>query len=305
MHPVLFDSAWLGSINSYGTLIMLGGMLIGPGVWWDARQRGVSTPFVFLLDFYLVLIFGSFLGGRLLYVLTSPLEHLADPARIFDLDEGFVFFGSVLGVVAGFFVLGRRYERRVGEICDILATWMALSHAFGRAGCFLSGCCWGAPCSPELAIAARFPENSVVYLTELVPQEGAHTIPLHPVQAYEALGLLLLFVVLTSLRRRRGPERLWVQSSRWALGYGLLRFVTEIFRGDPSRGYLLRVELAPLTTALGLPADQPVMLSVSQAIGAALVLVASWYLLASRSAATRNGPKSPEKPAKTLSETGR
>ena len=284
MHPVLLDSAWLGSLNSYGTLIMLGGMLIGPGVWWDARQRGVKTPFVFLLDFYLVLIFGSFLGGRLLYVLTSPLEHLADPARIFDLDEGFVFYGSVLGVFAGFAWLGKRYERKLGEICDILATWMALSHAVGRTGCFLAGCCWGAPCQGRFPLAVQFPSESVVYIAALIPLDGDHTIPLHPTQLYEAAGLLMIFITLAALRRLRGPERLWVQSARWALGYGLLRVITEIFRGDPSRGYLLRLEFAPFTTALGLNPDQPVLLSVSQAIGAALIVLAAWHLRRARQA---------------------
>ena len=41
MHPVLFVIPGWGPINAYGTLIMLGGALSMPGVYWELRNRGL------------------------------------------------------------------------------------------------------------------------------------------------------------------------------------------------------------------------------------------------------------------------
>jgi prolipoprotein diacylglyceryltransferase len=88
----------------------------------------------------------------------------------------------------------------------------------------------------------------------------------------------LLFGVLLLLRRRRGIEAPWRQVARYAVGYGLLRFVMEVFRGDPSRGLLVEGR-APLVAGwLGLPAEQPLLLSVSQAIALAMVALGLWGL---------------------------
>ena len=73
MHPVLFQLPW-GPANAYGTLILVGGLVCMPLIAWDARQRGIATGRLasFIVDVYLVLVFGAVIGGRLLHVLTLP-----------------------------------------------------------------------------------------------------------------------------------------------------------------------------------------------------------------------------------------
>ena len=162
------------------------------------------------------------------------------------------------------------------QLWDAGATWMPLGHALGRMGCFFAGCCWGAP--SDVPWALQFPAESVAYGVGEVPRHGDHTVALHPTQLYEVIGLLLLFGVLLAIRRRRGIEPPWRQVSRYAIGYGLLRCVVEAFRGDPSRGLLFEGR-APLVAGwLGLPAEQPLLLSVSQAIALAMVALGLWGL---------------------------
>ena len=272
MHPVLFELPGFGPVNAYGTLILLGGLVAMPGVYRDILARGVPREAAksMLVDFYLVLVFGAAIGGRVLDVLTVPSNYLDQPSRLLAMDgTGFVFFGSLAAIVLGFVWLGRRYGLGFGQVCDLGATWIVLGHVFGRLGCWFAGCCWGAPTDAPWAV--RFPSDSVAYGAGEVPHDGTSTVPLHPYQLYEATGLALLWLLLWWTRRRNGVETTWRQASRYALGYGLLRTVLEPLRGDPSRGFWIRLQAAPIAEALGLPPDQPLLLSTSQAIGLGLV----------------------------------
>lgn len=279
MHPVLFDLPGWGPINAYGTMILLGGLLAMPGVYWELRSRGMGRgrPGTMLLDIYIVLVIGAAVGGRVLHVLTVPGSYLDDPSRLWAADgTGFVFFGSMLAILGGFAFVAWRYGTTFGRLVDAGATWMPLGHALGRMGCLLAGCCWGAPSSVPWAMS--FGSESVAFGAGEVPRTHDATVPLHPTQLYEHLGLLALFGVLLYIRRRNGVETPWRQASRYALGYGVLRAIIEVFRGDGSRGFVFELTAAPVAELLGLPPDQPLLLSVSQAVALGMVALGWWGL---------------------------
>jgi len=276
MHPILLQGSLLGDINSYGTLLLLGGLSILPGLWWDRRQRGL--PAEFHIDLYLVIVLGCFIGGRLLDVITRPREFLADPARIFALRDAFIFYGSLLGVFAGFGLLARRYRRGLGELCDLLSPYIGFGHALGRVGCYLVGCCYGAQFVGDPAWSAHFPPGSIAYEAADLAPYAATTVGLHPVQLYEAAGLALIALVLVVLRVRRGIEAPWRATARYTIAYGLLRLITELFRGDLSRGLYLHLENPTLAALLRLPADHQILLSTSQAISILMIAWGLWIL---------------------------
>jgi len=283
MHPVLFESPWGGTVNSYGTMILLGVLVTMVGVSWDARGRGIAEGrrASFVVDAYLVMIVGSFVGGRLLYAVTRPRELLADPGRLFSLEStGFVFFGSLLASVAGLLWVARRYGTQFSSLCDLILTWVPLMHAFGRLGCFCAGCCYGAPWRGPWAVS--FPKGSIAFLDPAIPHIDGGTTPLHPTQLYEAAGLLVVFLTLLGFRRVRGAERPWRQASRYALGYGILRLCTELWRGDADRKFLFEWRLPDLADALSLPHGHVFALSTSQAVAVVLVGVGIWGLRRSR-----------------------
>lgn len=290
MHPHLFTFPWGTPANAYGTLILMGGLSTVALVVWDAKSRGIAGGRVasFVVDFYLYVVVGAFVGGRVLHVLTVPGVYAQDPGKLISIDDtGFVFFGSLLAIALGWAWLARRHRVDVGVVCDIGLTWMGLAHAFGRLGCTMAGCCWGGVHTGGGGV--RFGPESVVVLSggaKLVGRgEAASTLPLHPTQLYEACGLLAIVIVLGWLRVRNGPQRPWRMVSRYAIGYGLLRAGIEVFRGDLSRGFLFEYTSPTLARLLALPSEHPLALSISQAIALSLVAAGTWGLWRTRNPA--------------------
>lgn len=287
MHPVLFEGPLGWTANAYGTLIFLGTVATVPGAIWDARQRGIAA--MFLLDVYVGAIVGAVLGGELLHLLTHADRFMAMP-RLLETAEAFglVYYGSLLGMFAAMGWVAHKHQRPTAEVIGFVLTWGLPAHILGRVGCYLAGCCWGAP--SDVAWSVQFPHDAIVFGDPTVAHLGDQTVPLHPVQLYEAIGLALLMVVMIGFRLRRGPESGWAtQPARWALGYGLLRLFTEMFRADPDRRQIFELRIPPLAEAFALPADHPLLLSTSQAISIVLVLAALVLIWRRRVASRKTG----------------
>jgi phosphatidylglycerol:prolipoprotein diacylglycerol transferase len=60
---------------------------------------------------------------------------------------------------------------------------------------------------------------------------------LHPIQLYEAAGLLILFLILMMWRKRKAFEGELALTGFMA--YSLIRFFLEFVRGDADRGFVL------------------------------------------------------------------
>ncbi len=280
MNPTLFDLPW-GPANSYGTLILLGVLASMPGCWWDLRARrlattGRHTTATLFLDLYLYLAAGVVVGGRALYVLTTPEVYLAHPLRALAPEPtGFVFFGSFLGMVLALWIYARRRDLVPGAVFDVVATWTPIAHVGGRLGCFFAGCCYGAP--TDLPWGLSFPDRAIAFRDAAIPHAGAHTVPLHPSQLYEAAALAGLGAVLVALRLRRVPPP-WRQAARYAVGYGTLRLVLELVRGDADRRFLFELRAPALARWLHVPHDQILALSTSQIVSLALIALGAWGL---------------------------
>jgi phosphatidylglycerol:prolipoprotein diacylglycerol transferase len=132
-------------------------------------------------------------------------------------------------------------------VLDAFAPAVAAGHALGRVGCFFNGCCYGLPSNAWCAV--QFP---------------GHPLPVWPTQLFEALGLGLLCVLLMWRQRAGAIRRPGEVLATYLIGYGLLRFILECFRGDQPR------------VALGL--------SLAQFLSMGVVLAGAWILLRSRAA---------------------
>jgi phosphatidylglycerol:prolipoprotein diacylglycerol transferase len=123
-------------------------------------------------------------------------------------------------------------------VADASTPGLALAHALGRMGCLLGGCCYGSHA------ADTWPLAPVLW--------GERR---HPVQLYEAVGLLAL-AALTALltpRLRRRPGSLFTV---YLGAYAILRLGTERLRGDDlERGFVLGLSTSQLLAGAALAAS--------------------------------------------------
>jgi len=281
-------------VHSYGLLVGLGFAI----AILRLRQRGRRLGFdgARLLDFAFWCLVAGLAGSRLAYVAVNAgafWRACFDPgagsrlaggclAPLRFWEGGLVFYGGAVVAAAVAVWFCRKEGWSFARLGDAAAPSLSLGHVFGRLGCLLAGCCFGAPCAAPWGLP--FPPGSVAFddlqAVGALGWRATHTMPLHPTQLYEALGELAIFGFLVLLERRQDRSASPVPAGRVLLAYvgsyAALRFVVELFRGDTARGHVLTWTAPRLALALGLPAEQPMLLSTSQLASlVALALVAA------------------------------
>ena len=211
------------------------------------RAKKYDTPQSDVFYMCLYAVIGLVIGAKLLYLLTaipqiaSSWDDIrAHPARLLDyLRGGFVFYGALLGGLAGMAAYCGQYKFRFLRMAEICVPTVPLAQAFGRLGCFSAGCCYGQAYSGPL---------SVTFTRSLAAPNG---VPLLPIQLIEASGSLLLFLTLMFFGRRRPRDG--ALTGAYLLSYAVMRFILEFFRGDAARGFLLGLSTSQWISVLIIP----------------------------------------------------
>ncbi|MBI4863533.1 MAG: prolipoprotein diacylglyceryl transferase [Candidatus Riflebacteria bacterium] len=173
-------------------------------------------------DFYVVLILSAMVGARLVYVALEWRRFADAPWEALLLWRGgLVFYGGLVGAFLGCLVFCRVKGLSPWAIGDLSAPCIALGHMLGRCGCFFNGCCYGQ--------ATTLPWGMSFPLT------ANDTILRHPTQAYEGIGLALLFLFLSWMFFR--PHRPGAVAITYVVLYAPLRFGIEMIRGDDRGGF--------------------------------------------------------------------
>lgn len=183
-------------------------------------------------------------------------KHLAEIPKFSE--GGMTSYGGILFGLLGVAIWCRLAKVRFMDALDLIAAPGLVMHAFGRIGCFLNGCCYGAPCSLPWAVQVRADDGSR-YLG-------------HPAQLYDmamafvAAALLFLYEKRTYSQRRPGQY-----VSLFFFLYGTTRFIYEMFRAGYSS-----------TSSFGLAlTDAQIAALAMAAIGAI------WFSIAMRNRASR------------------
>ena len=211
MYPTLFR---IGSfeITSFGAMMALAALV---GLWLFRRELEASGLPANASDAGLVGVFGGLVGAKLLWT----FEH-AGEAPFTDLlfaRGGLSWYGGFVGGVgAGLaYIVIRGWP--IVPTLSASTPALAFGHLIGRIGCFLVGDDYGRPTNLPWGVA--FPEG-------LPPT----TVPVHPTQLYEGIGLAVLGWLLIRWRRAGVPDG--VVLARYLVGAGLLRFAVEWLRVD-------------------------------------------------------------------------
>ena len=216
----------------YLTFVLVGFVVATIEAMRAGEKVGIDRARV--MDCALLMLALGVVGARLLAVLTDgklqDFVHLCtDPERVRPGAErdclaalkfwqgGLTFYGGLLLAVPGAIWYCRRKRIDFLLMADVMAPFLLLGQGIGRIGCYLEGCCYGAP-------------------------TGGLFAPRHPTQLYEmAIDVTLAALLWFGLRRRtRGRGELF----GWALAlYGAARAALELLRADERGG------VGPLSTS--------------------------------------------------------
>lgn len=205
-------------IKSYGLMIAIGIIIASSLLISNGKKKGYDEDS--LLNLIIFAVIGGILGGKGLFIITELKDIIKDPGILLNFGYGFVIYGAIGGGALAVYLYCRKQKWNIFEILDMTVPGLAIAQGFGRIGCFLAGCCYGA--ETNLPIGVVFPEGS------LAPS-GIH---LHPTQIYSSifdfiLGFFLLYYY--KKRKRENGEVLGLYLVIYSIG----RFVVEFFRNDP------------------------------------------------------------------------
>ena len=210
MHPFVH----LGPITlpSYGLCTMVGTVFALVAVF-QLRKKGSPISADNLSDSLIWAILLGFLGAKLLYFIVDPPTAL--PKNWTEWKDlifaGLVFYGGLIGGLAGLFIVSRKTKINFFTYTDLYAPCFCLAHAGGRMGCLMAGCCYGIEHTGFCSVVL----NGVSRLAT---------------QPMEAAFLVLLSGVLTLIFLKK-PNRGTVTGWYMTL-YAVWRFVIEFFRAD-------------------------------------------------------------------------
>jgi phosphatidylglycerol:prolipoprotein diacylglycerol transferase len=259
---------WFGPIpiHGYGLMIVIGFLL---GCWLAAREtrrRGLPDR---MYDLGLVMLLAGVLGGRTFYFIQYYDTAFAGSQypflEFFKIWKGGLVFygGAILGLLGGFIYLWRK-RLPMADFLDCAGIGAPIAMAFGRIGCFLNGCCFGKVCDASYPLAVRFPLESPARASHLARGLlGGHettSLPVHPVQLYQAAHDFMIFGLVYWYLRRAGTPRGAGMPLLFAL-YGIGRFLLEGLRGDHS------------ATFTGLTVSQNLSLALLVLFGGAFVFI--------------------------------
>lgn len=205
MYPVLLKIGPL-NIYSYGVMAAIGFSLVVFLVCARASSFGLDRNKI--IDYLIFIFISGIIGARVMFVLLNFEYYRANPMEILNLSKGgLVWYGGFAAAVLASVWFIKKRGLDFWTVADLTAPYIALGQAFGRIGCYLNGCCYGAPAPSYLPFGERY-----------------------PTQIFSAMLLFIIFVVLIkrqSARRFKGE----IFTLYCAL-YACKRFFIEFLRGD-------------------------------------------------------------------------
>lgn len=226
MRPILFHIGSYG-VHSYGVLLMCAIILSVWRAYTAASRRKTNDPAYPIspddvLDVTIWIVAGIVIGARLLFVAVDWSDyqgHFADIFRVWN--GGLSFHGGLIGVIVALIIFSARRRIPFLTLADLIAPSAMLGYAVGRIGCFLNGCCYGAPTNMPWGV--RFHDDGIL------------TPPSHPTQLYSTALSLVFFGILVWMEQRRpfAGQVAFV----YILFSAIERFIMEIWRaGTTSSG---------------------------------------------------------------------
>lgn len=206
-------------MDLYSILIAVGVILCMVFIRLQADWRGLRAKLqnLFLINTIAAVVLGY--GAAVL--LQAFYNFMAKGSFEITNSTGSTFYGGLIGgtamfiliyFVAGHFLFRDKYHcEHLRTASDIAPACITVAHGFGRLGCLMAGCCYGARCDAW-------------YGVEMV-RLGYKVVP---VQLFEALYLFALSAIFLVLFKK-GKKYLM---PAYMMAYAVWRFIAETMRDD-------------------------------------------------------------------------
>ncbi|MBP5303008.1 MAG: prolipoprotein diacylglyceryl transferase [Bacteroidales bacterium] len=232
--PVIFS---IGKFSlRYYSLLFVAGFPLGYWLFYKFYKRE-NVDVALLEPLLYILLIGTIVGARLGHCLFyEPKFYLTHPIEILKVWQGgLASHGGVLALVLCVFFYAHKYGRKNGFdalwVFDRLAIAGSIAGCFIRLGNLFNSEIFGGPTS--LPWGFKFPHSiewATVYGPGVYPPDG---VACHPTQIYEALGYLILGLVLLWLYWKR-TDKVYKGSifGIFLVALFTLRFLIEFIKND-------------------------------------------------------------------------
>jgi phosphatidylglycerol:prolipoprotein diacylglycerol transferase len=209
------------TIHGYGLMIAIGIITAYIVLEKRAKRKGFDPDNAFDMAMWAAL--GGALGAKLLYYIVEIRSIIENPKLLLNVANGFVVYGGIIGGSICCIIYCRVKKLNTLQWFDLVLPEIAIAQGFGRIGCLLAGCCYGAPTTGSIHITfteSLFAPNNVwLYPTQIMSS------------AANFLNFLVLVFVIPRFFKKPGQV-----SAFYLIFYSVGRFIIEIFRGDIERG---------------------------------------------------------------------
>ncbi len=206
-------------MDLYSILIAVGVIICMVFIRLQADWRGLRAR---LQNLYLInTIAAVVLGYGCAVLLQAFYNFMARGKFEITNSTGSTFYGGLIGgtalfiiiyFVAGRFLFKDRYHYpHLRTASDMAPACITVAHGFGRLGCLMAGCCYGARCDAWYGIEMQHLGYKVI-----------------PVQLFEALYLFALSAIFLFLFKK-GKKYLM---PGYMMAYAVWRFIAETMRDD-------------------------------------------------------------------------
>jgi len=256
-------------VYGYGFMLVIAFLSCVKTAQWLASRNGMIPEY--FVDAALIALTTGIIGARLCHVFENLHEYTRSDLTLTQnllniintREGGLTFYGGFLLATPCCIAYGLYRRANILRGMDIVAPVVMVGLAIGRIGCFLNGCCYGAPCN--LPWAVRFPYYSSAYVDqtlggkispppELQTASGtamnpdlppvAHSarlaaiaasttaLPVHPTELYSSFtafllaALLIVYLGLPHIAGRVFALMLMLE--------GFARYVLEMLRVEPA-----------------------------------------------------------------------
>lgn len=209
-------------VSTYSLCMIIGFYLATIFSVLRAKKTHQRPASVLVIAFFVLI--GAISGAVLLYVfVTYPINEILPRLKNGTLDIGLVFYGGLIGGILFAFLGAKICRQKLYSYEKTIVPFIPLGHAVGRVGCLMAGCCYG----------VEYEGLGAVYYN--LPAYGLYSdvgrFPVQPIEAFLDI-IIMIYLIITSKKEKEKYDLLFT----YLFLYSIMRFFTEMLRGDEIRG---------------------------------------------------------------------